>query len=1051
MSDDVYIPILGEELDAPAESEPIPFPQPRRRWWRRRRPPRPPKPRVRRVRLLLVLTGLGALAIVSTLFGMMMAVASDIPLLENNYLYKNARHNSYLYDDHWNLIGQLADPSNNTVIDTFDEVSPYIRRAIVSVEDKRFWSDPGVDIRGIARAFLSDITGGATQGASTITQQFVKNALNEEDNRTVFEKLREAALAYHLTRKWPKQQILTEYLNSIYFGNGAYGVESAARVYFGDKLGYHAPGAPVSTGNSGSGSGSTGTTPSSGCGVPNEPECASLLQPYQAAMLAGMVANPSAFDPLAHPQAATARRNLVLGDMLAQNYITQAQYQYGISQPIPTAADIQQAVEPSAAPYFTSWLEPQILAALGHGVSPAIAEYRAYYGGLKIRTTLDLKLQQAADQAIEQDLPYSPGGPEASLVAIDNATGQVRAMVGGPIINGQEAYDRFPFNLATLGERQPGSSFKPFTLAEALLTGDYTPDSIIVSAPQDFIVPNSGGKEHFYVRNVEDSYLGPITLTEATTYSDNTVYSQVGIRVGTQRIAKLAGEMGIRTPVSTNYAMILGAPKVGVTALDMAHAYETLAEGGRKVYTPFLGSPDQGPDGIAQIQCVSPCKGAPNITAVPTLKQILPDWVAQEVHDILNTVVQSGTGTAAAIPGVDVAGKTGTTSDYVDAWFVGWTPQLTTAVWVGVPTKSVPMSTLYDGGPVEGGTYPAVIWHDFMTQALQILASEQPKKTQTSSTSSSNSASGNSGGGNVISPGSSSSAGAGANQTGGATGNSGATGPSGGAGTGGGGATGNSGGGGGGATGNSGGGATGGGGGATGGGGGGATGGGGGGATGGGGGGATGNSGGGGGGGGATGGGGGGATGGGGGGGGGGATGGGGGTGGAGVGGGYSPPACAPGTKSRGPLACAASLGAPSVSSPRPPARSRRRMRRQPERYARTGRDANRLPVAENRHGSSGALVIPIRRSTEISTSRHRPARAEIKIGPWARSTPLCPSPMPSAWVSLPGPEHSARSAETPRRRIISSIPSIGSSARISTAAPTPSGSLTAFSSAWIP
>ena len=475
MSDDVYIPFKGEDLDVPAGdfSEPIPFPQlqPRRRWWRRGGRQRPPKPRVRKLRLLLILTGLGTLAFISTVFGMMMAVASDIPQIENQYEYKNELHNSYLYDDDWRPIGLFAAP-NHIVIDSWQEISQNMVHAIVSVEDKRFWTDPGVDIRGIARAFVADLTGGATQGASTITEQFVKNALGQEGNRTILEKLREAALAYHLTRRWKKSKILTEYLNSIYFGNGAYGIESAARVYFGDKLGYDA--APGSTSTSGSSSISSGSTPSAGCGdatptMPHLPKCAAILAPYQAALLAGMVANPSAFDPVEHPKAATARRNLVLQDMLQQGDITQQQYDEGIAEPVPTAQDLQQPAEPPAAPYFTSWLRPQILAAVGRGLPPKIAEYRAYYGGLKIRTTLDLPLQEAADQAIEQDLPYTPGGPEASLVAIDNATGQVRAMVGGPVINGHEDFQNFPFNLATQGERQPGSSFKPFTLAEALL------------------------------------------------------------------------------------------------------------------------------------------------------------------------------------------------------------------------------------------------------------------------------------------------------------------------------------------------------------------------------------------------------------------------------------------------------------------------------------------------------------------------------------------------------------------------------------------------------
>ncbi|MBV8710751.1 MAG: transglycosylase domain-containing protein, partial [Solirubrobacterales bacterium] len=176
--------------------------------------------------MLLILLGLGALAVVSTVFGMMMAVASDLPQIENRQQYRAAA-NSYLYDNHWHLIGLFA-PPNHEVIVHFQQISPWMRRAIVSVEDRRFWSDPGVDLRGIARAAVTDVTGGSRQGGSTIAQQFVKNALAEQANRTVFEKLREAALAYHLTRRWSKEQILTEYLNSIYFGNGAYGVESAA-------------------------------------------------------------------------------------------------------------------------------------------------------------------------------------------------------------------------------------------------------------------------------------------------------------------------------------------------------------------------------------------------------------------------------------------------------------------------------------------------------------------------------------------------------------------------------------------------------------------------------------------------------------------------------------------------------------------------------------------------------------------------------------------------------------------------------------------------------
>ncbi len=492
---DVEIPIKGED-----PGPPIPLEPPRKRRRGGNDGTRPAKPRVRKRRVLAVLLGLGVLAAISTIYGVLMAVASDIPQIENRQQYKLTT-NSFLYDDHWRPIGVLA-PPNQPVIDDYGQISPWMRRAIVSVEDKRFWSDPGVDLKGIARAFVSDVSGGPVQGGSTISQQFVKNALSEENNRTVLEKLREAAIAYHLTRKWRPQKILTEYLNTIYFGNGAYGVESAARVYFGKVHGFD-PGATAASG------GACGdSTPTA-----KQPKCAELLTPAEAATLAGMVANPTAFDPLAHPRAATGRRNLVLRDMFQQHYLTRTEYERARSAPLPTANDIQHPSEPAVAPYFTSWLRPQLLGAVerGGGVSPSVAEYRTFYGGLKIRTTLDLKLQQAAEQAISSELPSGVGLPTASLVAIDNKTGEVRAMVGGAIVNGREDYTHSQFNLATQGLRQPGSSFKPFTLAVALQHG-YSPYSVINSAPQDFIVPNSGGKEHFVVHNFGNAYSGPISL-----------------------------------------------------------------------------------------------------------------------------------------------------------------------------------------------------------------------------------------------------------------------------------------------------------------------------------------------------------------------------------------------------------------------------------------------------------------------------------------------------------------------------------------------------------
>ncbi len=675
-----------------------------------------PRVRVRKLRFLFILVFFVVLAFISAVFGMLTSVASDLPQLANSTQFRS-NVESYMYDDTGQPIGAIAPPTQQA-IDQWKQISPNVDHAIIAVEDKRFWSDPGIDIRGVARAVISDVSGGPKEGASTIAEQFVKNALLEQNNRTIFEKLREAALAFQLVHRWKRTRILTSYLNTIYFGHGAVGIESAARVYFGWDHGYDAA--------------NPGSEPPGACGDPTtkdprRPECAQVLYPWEAAMLAGMVANPSEFDPIASPSQAAGRRNLVLHLMLQQHYITRAQYEKGVNEPLPKDNQIQQPQEPAAAPYFTSWVRPQIVDALEREHVPAkVAQYRAYYGGLKVQLTINLKMQQAAQQAIDAEFPPGSNGPTASLVAIDNRSGEVRAMVSG---NGNYAAD--PFNLATMGHRQPGSSFKPFTLAAALTSGKYGPDSIIDSAPQDipFKLPD-GRISHFIVHNFGNTYSGPISLNAATAISDNSVFAQVGMHVGTRRIRHYAQRMGIRSPISTNPSMILGGLNTGVSALDMAHAYETIATGGLKVYNPALGDVGGGPIGIHSIVCPS----CPDHRLVnrPKMQRILPASVAATMKSMLEGVVgPGGTAPNAAIPGVVVAGKTGTTTNYVDAWFVGWTPQMTVAVWVGYPNKAVPMTTLYNGAPVEGGTFPAIIWKNFMVQALQILADEHPSSTST--------------------------------------------------------------------------------------------------------------------------------------------------------------------------------------------------------------------------------------------------------------------------------------------------------------------------------
>jgi penicillin-binding protein 1A len=335
-------------------------------------------------------------------------------------------------------------------------------------------------------------------------------------------------------------------------------------------------------------------------------------------------------------------------------------------------------------------------------------------GGLKIRTSLDPDLQAAAEQAINGRL--AGVGPSASLVAIDNRTGEVRAMVGG------NDYANHPFNVATDGHRQPGSSFKTFTLVEALLRG-ISPGSVWPSEPVTFHVSKH---ELFPVHNFEDSYLGSVSLANAFAYSDNSVFSRVGIQIGTHRIARLAEKMGIRTPVSTNLAMTLGALKEGLSPLEMAYAYSTIANDGKRV-TSNLPAWKNGPVAVEDVRTAS---GHHLVKYKRKTIQVIPSNIAEEAKQVMLGPVSHGTATAAQIPNDVIYGKTGTTENYGDAWFVGFDNHYTVAVWVGYPDKLVPMKTQFRGGPVEGGTYPAGIFHDFMVAALGILNQRNPKKNQ---------------------------------------------------------------------------------------------------------------------------------------------------------------------------------------------------------------------------------------------------------------------------------------------------------------------------------
>ncbi|HEV7936526.1 MAG TPA: transglycosylase domain-containing protein [Solirubrobacteraceae bacterium] len=657
---------------------------------------------------MLILFAVLLLGLISFVFGMFVAVASDLPSLTRFSQFKNAQ-SSVLLDDLGHPIGVLSE--QNRVIVTPSEIPPVVQDAVISIEDKRFRTNSGVDIRGIARAFVQDIEHkGNLQGASTIEQQFIKNALQAQSHRTILEKLREAALAYQLSHKWSKEKIIAAYLNTIYFGNGAYGIESAAQTYFGSQPKHL------------------------GCGTPGHKLCVQELEPAEAALLAGIIQSPTEYNPADSPLEAKTRRDVVLQQMFEQGYISRAVYDESLKQPLPTAKEIQTPQQPLVdgvdVGYFTSWVQQQVIERYG---AP-----RVYNGGLHIKTTLDLGMQRAAEQAVNGYLP-GPEGPTAALVAIENSTGEVRAMVGG------RNYDETPFNLATEGERQPGSSFKAFDLAAALEDG-ISPESVWPSREKTFFVHGPNGTEKFVVHNDEGAYTGENSLTNATAYSDNSIYAEVGLKVGTPRIADLAHRMGITTPLSINPAMTIGGLKVGVTPLDMAHAYETIAHGGDRVSGSLVSN--WQPVGIQEVSAGSKVLSDGHYSDRNTviLRRVLPTEVANTETSVLETVLEYGTAKAAAL-GQFAAGKTGTTSNYGDAWFVGWDSKYTVAVWVGYPNSLVPMTTDFDGGPVLGGTFPALIWHDFMTSAIQIekeRASEAAaaKSAKTGSSSSPNSTTG---------------------------------------------------------------------------------------------------------------------------------------------------------------------------------------------------------------------------------------------------------------------------------------------------------------------
>ena len=622
-------------------------------WPRTRRSEAPGKPRrrIRKLRFALLLAILGLLCLATFTFGFVTAIATDVPSLDPAKARK-AERNGYIYAADGTVLAVLRSDQSRILVGS-SEISPIMKQAIVAVEDRRFWEHRGVDLRGILRAVWNDVRNKElVQGGSTITQQLVKNTYIKPE-RTVSRKLKEAALAWQLERRWSKDRILTTYLNTIYFGNGAYGIEMAAKVYF--------------------------------------KKHASELSLPEAALLAGIPANPTAYDPVASPTRALDRRSTVLALMFGQELITKTQYEAARRAPLPSAEQVGLPGTRGPAQYFAEYVKQQLIDYYGSG--------KVFGGGLRVHTSIDLRLQKLAQEAIDKWLTRK-NGPAAALVAIDPTNGRVLAMVGG------EGFSKSQFNLATQGERQPGSSFKPFVLAAALGQG-VSPNTTYPSKPQ---VINIGDKL-WAVSNYENAYLGAANLRTATIYSDNTVYAQLTAQLGPKRVVETAHKLGIQSPLDNFFAIGLGAE--AVNPLEMARAFSTFANGGRRVDGELLGNVPR------VIQTIR--DGKKLLDNRPVARQVVDENQNAILTSILQDVVRYGTGTRAALDDRPVAGKTGTTENYGDAWFVGYTPQLAVAVWVGYPDRLEPMLKEFGGDPVAGGTFPAAIFRTFAKNALEEL------------------------------------------------------------------------------------------------------------------------------------------------------------------------------------------------------------------------------------------------------------------------------------------------------------------------------------------
>jgi penicillin-binding protein 1A len=573
--------------------------------------------------------------------------------------------NTFIYAADNSRLGVIPAERNRQPV-PYKQISAWMPKATVAIEDRRFYSHDGVDVEGIARALWKNVSAGqVVEGGSTITQQLVRNLYIGRE-RTVERKLKEACLALKLDRAWTKNRILATYMNQVYYGNLAYGIEAAAQTYFSKK--------------------------------------ASQLTLPEAALLAGLPQAPSFYDPFNRPETAKVRRDQVLQAMFEEGDIARDAYEWALERGLGLKPG--KLYKEIREPYFFSYVRDQLIAEYGAGTVRS--------GGLKVYTTVDPRFQRAAVKAIRETL-YDRDDPAAALISINPKNGAIRAMTA--VIPGNA---KNQFNLLSQARRQSGSTFKTFVLAAAVEKGINPRTTTYLSSPFYYRPDPNGDCDTSWwcVETYGKSYLGWTSIARSTLSSDNTVYAQLTLDVTPQAVAAMAQKLGVRSSLKTaegDYVPAIGLGAMDVSPLDMASAYATLAAGGiysepmaiRKVVLPTGEDTSAG-------------------WGKPKRKRVISDGVAYEVTRILEENVDYGTGTGADY-GHPAAGKTGTTEDWSDAWFCGYTPRLGTTVWVGYPRGKISMESVH-GIPVTGGSFPAQIWRLFMSSAIgQLEPAEFPE------------------------------------------------------------------------------------------------------------------------------------------------------------------------------------------------------------------------------------------------------------------------------------------------------------------------------------